>query len=147
MNGGRPTRQWRSSRLHPRRAARAACASAAVALAAIAIGCGSNSGLANIEPTGKATVVLGDGHYTPARVTIEAGERITFFNGSTTANTAETYGVGFFELDREDLARRGQFDVHTVQPGEAESVQLDRPGVYRYGSSLDGGMRGVIEVR
>jgi plastocyanin len=119
---------------------------AALALTPLS-GCGGDTASpADAEPTPKATVVFADDAYVPATVRVAPGSRVTFFNGSATANTAETDGVGFFEFDREKLDRQNLFDIHTLQPGEAESVELDTPGTYRYGSSLDDEMKGVIEV-
>jgi plastocyanin len=114
-----------------------------------ATGCGGGSTAdspANVQASPKATVVLTDGAYRPARVRVEAGSRVTFVNRSTSPNTAETDGVGFFEYDRRKLDRQNRFDLHIFQPGEAESVELDTPGTYRFHSSLDSEMKGVIEV-
>lgn len=122
---------------------------AAAAVAALVLGgCGEGDpdSAANARATPKATVVVTDGAYVPARVHIEAGQRVTFVNRHGEANTAETGGTGLLDYDRTQHARRRQFDVHTLQQGEAESVRLDRPGAYTYYSSLDGDMKGVIEV-
>jgi plastocyanin len=128
-----------------RRAALVAAAAVAVVLLA---GCGGADpdSPANVQPSPKATVVFTDGAYVPARVRVEAGSRVTFVNRSANANTAETDGVGFFELDREALDDRNLFDIHTLRPGEAESIELDTPGRYSFHSSFDSRMKGVIEV-
>lgn len=119
----------------------------AVAAAALS-GCGGadSDSPANVRASPKATVVLTGGAYRPDRVRISVGERVTFVNGSERANTAETDDVGFFELDREDLDRRNEFDVHTLQSGEAESVEFDTAGTYRFHSSLNERMKGTVEV-
>jgi len=114
----------------------------AMALAA----CGGSHSPADAQPSPKATVLFTDDGYQPATIRVPAGSRITFFNRSGSANTAETDGVGFFEFDREKLDRQNLFDIHTLQPGEAESIELDTPGTYRYHSSLDSEMKGTIEV-
>ena len=119
---------------------------AAVAAALALSGCGGANGPAVEEPSPKVTVALTDGAYSPARVRIPVGSRVTFVNRVSTSNTAETYDVGFFEYDRRVLDRENQFDVHTLQRGEAESAEFDTPGIYRYRSSLDSDMRGTIEV-
>ena len=115
------------------------------ALVASLAGCGSESLPADAEPIPKVTVALTDGAYVPSRVRIPVGSRVTFV-GRSGVNTAETDGVGFFEFDRLELDRKNLFDIHTVQTGEAESVEFDTPGIYRYHSSLDSEMEGVVEV-
>jgi plastocyanin len=129
-------------------AVRAWPAIAVVALLALAAlsGCAGQESPADATPSPKITVVLENGAYRPGHVRVEAGSRVTFVSASQTPNTAETDGVGFFEYDREKLDRQNRFDVHTLQRGEAESVELDTPGIYRYHSSLDSEMKGVIEV-
>lgn len=130
-----------------RRAAR--LSSLAVAAATVlAAGCGADTGPgpANLTPPAKATIVLGDDGYRPERLTVPAGTRVTWVNGSETDNTVETEGVGFFEYDRRAMARRGQFDLHILSGAEAESIVFDRPGVYWYGSSLDEQMVGRLTV-
>ena len=110
-------------------------------------GCGdAGEGPANVEPPPKVTVVLGPKAYRPAQIEIRPGTRVTWVNGSREQNTVETRDVGFVEHDREAMAARGQFDLHILSTGEAESIVFGRPGVYRYTSSLDSDMRGVVRV-
>ena len=131
----------------PRRPAPLAAVVAAALALALLPGCGDDAGSpANAEASPKATVTMTDGAYIPARVRIHVGDRVTFINRSDVANTAETDDVGFFEYDRRVHDRDNEFDIHTVQRGEAESVEFDTPGIYRYHSSLDDEMKGVIEV-
>jgi plastocyanin len=113
-------------------------------LAVTAFGCGDDA--TSGEPSPKVTVVLDDGRYHPARVRIRPGSRVTFVNRSPDINTAETDGVGSFEYDRTKLDRQNRFDIHVLRHGEAESVEFDTPGRYEFHSSLDPGMRGVVEV-
>lgn len=130
-------------------AGRPAVAATAAALLVAWSGCGGADGdsSANAEASPKATVVMVDGAYEPRRVRIPVGGRVTFVNRVPNANTAETdNAAGFFESDRQALDRKNLFDIHTVQRGEAESVEFDTPGVYRYHSSLDERMKGAIEV-
>lgn len=116
-------------------------------LAIAAPGCGGDDASAvDAEPTPKVTIVMRESSYSPDKVKIEAGTRVTWVNASRSAHTAETPNAGFYEVDRTKLARRGLFDIHTLQPGEAESIVFDRPGKYGYGSSYSPGMWGVIEV-
>lgn len=127
---------------------RAFGAHAAVAVVAVTIaGCGgAPRGPANEVPPPKVTVVLGAREYRPARIEVPAGTRVTWVNASKEQNTVETADVGFFEYDREAMARRGTFDLHILSSGEAESLVLERPGTYRYTSSLDSEMVGVVRV-
>ncbi|HEX2070751.1 MAG TPA: cupredoxin domain-containing protein [Thermoleophilaceae bacterium] len=110
-------------------------------------GCGgdhSNPAEATAGP--KTTVVVGNGAYRPAHVQVPVGGRVTFVGGSSELNTAETGGVGPFELDSEKLDRQNRFDTHIVQRGEALSVEFDTPGTYKFHSSLNYGMKGTVTV-
>lgn len=120
----------------------------AATLTGVAIGAlGGCASETSRGPAPKATVVLRGDHYAPARTTIEAGQRVTFVNGSGRINTAETDGVGFFDLDRVEHDRRERFDTHLMRPGEAHTFEFDEPGRYEYHSSLHGDMTGLIVVR
>lgn len=101
---------------------------------------------AKVEPTPKATVVIYDDAYHPATVRIKPGSRVTWVHRDSFPVTAETDGVGFFEVDSESLDKRNVFDIHTLQQGEAESVEFDTPGKYEYHSSFDSKVKGVVEV-
>jgi len=135
-------RRWRATA--PARLPGALMLAALVPLA----GCGGSGadGPANVQATPKATVVLTDGAYRPARVRIGVGSRVTFVNRSEVPNTAETGGIDTLEADRAALDRQNRFDLHTFRQGEAESVAFDTPGTYRFHSSLNSRMKGVVEV-
>jgi plastocyanin len=110
-------------------------------------GCGGDDVAAvDAKPSRKVTIVMKDGAYRPDKVRVEAGTRITWVNASQQPATAETPGAGFYEVDRQELAKRRLFDTHTLQPGEAESHVLNRPGEYDYGNSFNTKMWGEIEV-
>jgi plastocyanin len=117
-------------------------------LAAIGLtSCGTDDrGSIAARPTPKTTVVMKDIAYDPPAVRIPVGSRVTWINLDENAHTAETLGAGFFEFDRMKLADKNLFDIHTVQQGEAESVLFDTPGTYRYHSSFDPTMKGIVEV-
>lgn len=121
---------------------------ALLGLAAVMIlGRGGAESPADAVPTKKVTVVIADSGYHPAHVRIEAGSRVTWVNRNMSAVTAETWGVGFFDYDRSAYGVRRRFDIHTVQPGEAESILFKTPGLYRYHSSYnEEGVRGTVEV-
>lgn len=124
---------------------------AALALTvAVGVGCGASSEEA--MPKAKVTIVLTDGAYHPARVEIEAGDRVTFVNSSQRINTAESPGVGDFTsqdglatVSGDEMRRRGRFDTRILDPGEAETVRFDKPGVYPFDSSLSD-MEGTVVV-
>lgn len=123
--------------------ARAIAVLVGAAVTALAAGCGTEPGGADSAP--KITIVIGENRVHPAYTRVPVGTRVTFFNRADAPNTAETDNSGPFELDREAMARRGAFDVHTLYTGEAETVTLTRPGRYEFHSSL-GPPHGVIEV-
>lgn len=117
------------------------------ALVLAASGCGGDKTSAvDIEPIPKVTVVMEDGEYRPAKVRIEPGTRVTWVNAGKDPHTAQTEGAGFFEVNRRKLDEYALFDIHTLQPGEAESIVIERPGIYEYDSSLDAKMTGAVEV-
>lgn len=116
----------------------------AAAVAALGMaGCGAAEDGVELPP--KKVVELRDDGYHPARVQVPVGGRVTWVNVSTGAGTAQTAGVPEFEYDLRKLDRRNQFDTHTLQPGEAQTVSFDTPGEYEYFSSFDP-FSGVIEV-
>jgi plastocyanin len=116
-------------------------------LALAAPGCGGDRvSAADAEPTPKVTIVMKDGDYHPDNLQIDTGMRVTWVNASKDPQTAETPKAGFYEVDRRKLAKRGLFDIHTLQPGEAESLVFNRVGTYEYGSSYDTRMWGRIKV-
>ncbi len=119
---------------------------AALAAVSLAAGCGSSDDWVDDGAPGKTTVVLGDGAYHPVHARLTAGDRITFVNRGSRLNTAETGGAPLFAYDRESLHRRGRFDTHVLDPGEAETIRLSRPGTYDFHSSLDRDMVGTLEV-
>lgn len=119
----------------------------ALAVSLAATGCrGQAPDPPTAPPSPKRTVLIDDGGYQPARVQIRAGGRVTWVNRGQSAQTVETDGVAFFELDREKLDVENRFDLHTLQPGEAESVAFDTPGRYEYHSSFDSEMKGTVVV-
>jgi plastocyanin len=117
----------------------------ALALATLA-GCGGDGGPANATVAPKVTILVERDAYRPSSVRIPVGGRVTFVGSSETANTAETGGVDTLEGDRERLDRQNRFDVHTLQNGEAETVEFDTPGRYDFHSSFNEEMKGVVEV-
>lgn len=139
MLGGTDHR-WRSSRL-------AGLAAGLVTLSLVLSSCGGDENSpVSAEPTPKVTVVATDEGYEPALVKIEPGTRVTWVSTSSNGVTVETPGVGFFDYDRTRHDRLNIFDLHTLNEGEAESVEFDAPGRYVYHSSYDSSKKGVVEV-
>jgi plastocyanin len=125
----------------------AAVAGTVILAASSSAGCSATeNSAATAKPSGKATVVITDGAYVPARVQVALGERVTWVNRDQAPNTVESGGTGFFEFNRDKLDARNLFDLHTFQQGEAESVEFDTAGTYEYGSSFNSDMKGVVEV-
>lgn len=121
---------------------------ASILTAVLAAGCAGDGSPAEgvAKPAPKRTIVLENSTYHPPVVRVRAGSRVTWINGGDTPHTAETDGVGFFDYDRTEHRAQGLFDLHTLQPGEAESVLFTRPGRYDYHSSLDTTMTGTVIV-
>jgi plastocyanin len=84
-----------------------------------------------------AGVDMVDDDYSPAQVTIEAGQSVTFTNAGDRPHTA--------------TADDGSFDTGALDPGSSATVTLNSPGTYRYYCQFHGGpggdgMSGVITV-
>jgi plastocyanin len=134
--------RWRGPRL---RLLGVAAALAALPLLLTSCG-GDEDSPVSAKPTPKVTVVAGEEGYDPALVKIEPGTRVTWVSNSDNGVTVETLGVGFFDFDRTRHDRLNIFDLHTLNAGEAESVEFDTPGRYQYHSSYDSSKKGVVEV-
>lgn len=84
-----------------------------------------------------AGVDLVDDEYSPAQVSIAAGQSVTFTNSGDRPHTA--------------TADDGSFDTGALDPGSSATVTLNAPGTYRYYCQFHGGpggegMSGVITV-
>lgn len=115
-----------------------------LAISAAVGGCGGGEDEA--LPSQKTTVAIYDTGFRPPKVTIPVDSRVTFVNGALNGNTAQSLIVPPVEYDLRVFDRQNKFDTHTLQPGEAQSVEFDTPGRYRYFSSLKPDIRGVVEV-
>lgn len=114
-------------------------------LAAIAVsGCGASDG--GSQPTPKVTVRVDESGYKPQKVKIPVGTRVTWVNVGEGGQTANSVGVPEVLYDRTKLVKRKMFDIHTIQPGEADTVLFTRPGRYVYFSSLDNDNVGLVTV-
>ena len=122
------------------------CTAIAVLLAATALGF-AGCGAADDDPLPpKVTVQMLADSYRPEKVKVPVGGRVTWVNASQEFNTAQSPGVPEFENDLRKLDAQNKFDIHTLQPGEAQSVVFDTPGEYVYFSSFNNEMVGLVEV-
>jgi plastocyanin len=116
-----------------------------MAMAVLVAGCGEAGD--DERPTPKVVVEMRDGSYAPAKVRVPVGGRVTWVNVTEEdAHTAQSPAVPEVLYDLRILDAQNRFDLHTLQPGEAQSAEFDTPGRYRYFSSFDNSMTGVVEV-
>jgi plastocyanin len=80
------------------------------------------------------TVDMEDFDFSPAKVTIQAGGKVTWKNMGQTAHTA--------------TADDGSFDTGTVDPGKlkSEAKSFKSPGTFTYSCTIHPQMHGTIEV-
>jgi plastocyanin len=71
--------------------------------------------------------------YSPASVTINVGDRITWTNSDSVGHTATDTG--------------GAFDTGNIGQGESATVRFTQPGTYRYICTPHPSMTGTIRVR
>jgi plastocyanin len=107
------------------------------------------------EPPGDVTMG-GSQSFTPAEITVAAGETITFVNEGPEVHTVTAYedelpeGAEYFAsggLPSERTARE-QLEDGLIRDGQTFEVTLERPGTYRYFCipHEQQGMRGSITV-
>jgi plastocyanin len=135
---------WRAVAHH---GGRAASALALVVVASGLAACGGGGGLADVEPAPKVTVSVKADAFVPSHLEIVSGTRVTFVISDQRINTAQSFGTGARLTAVDRLQRKGLFDTHLMQPGEAKSVVFYKPRRQRFFSSLGYGMRGTIVVR
>ena len=78
-------------------------------------------------------VKIADFTFSPATLTITAGDRVRWTNSDSVAHTA--------------TATNGSFDTGNIEPGESASVRFTQPGTYRYTCTPHPTMNGTIRVR
>jgi plastocyanin len=83
---------------------------------------------ANLQGAFEVRIV--DERFTPATLTVEVGQTITFVNAD----------------DDEHTATSTDFDTGTLDPGESATVTIDIPGTYTYICQFHADMRGEIIV-
>ena len=92
----------------------------------------SNTRAPSGEPVRSAKVEISDFKFTPAKVTIQAGGKITWLNDGPSAHTAT--------LDD------GSFDSGTLQEGKLKSQSFKQAGTFTYHCSIHPQMTGAVEV-
>lgn len=97
-----------------------------------------------------ATVTMGQMWFTPATVTITAGEQVVWKNTSTMYHNVvnDPAKVGS-TLDVSRPSGTSPFASHLMQPGSGFAWVFDKPGVYHYVCTLHewAGMKGTVIVK
>lgn len=110
----------------PRPRSRSLVAACIVAAAALVVG-------ATIVLAATRTVAIAGFEFSPASITINVGDRVTWTNSDAVGHTATTTS--------------GAFDTGNIAQGESASVRFTQPGTYRYVCTPHPSMTGTIRVR
>ncbi|MFN2388310.1 MAG: plastocyanin/azurin family copper-binding protein [Actinomycetota bacterium] len=113
--------------------------------------------LAGCTPDEGPVVELAAGRrFEPERITIRAGETVTWVGRSEDAHTVTAYrdglpdGAPYFSSGkhRSEAAARDDLASELLTEGETFAVRLDQPGTYRYFCipHEDSGMTGLVVV-
>ncbi len=86
-----------------------------------------------VVKSGHATVQISNFAFSPDRITVKAGTRITWTNHDKTAHTA--------------TAINHSFDTGTIAPKASKTVEFKRPGVYKYHCLFHAFMTGTVVVK
>jgi YVTN family beta-propeller protein len=84
------------------------------------------------QGTGSAGVDIGQFAFTPATMTVKAGQTITFTNGDPVAHTSTSVS--------------GAWESGDIAPGGSYATTLQQPGTYAYRCSIHPFMQGTIVV-
>ncbi|MFZ0039706.1 MAG: cupredoxin domain-containing protein [Solirubrobacteraceae bacterium] len=79
-----------------------------------------------------ASIKISNYDYSPMKLTVRAGTKITVTNHDQTAHTL--------------TARSGGFDSGTINPGQSKTFVVAKPGVYQYYCQFHAFMSGDITV-
>jgi len=80
----------------------------------------------------RSTVTISGYAYTPARLSVAPGTRITFINHDQTPHTATSTHSGF--------------DTGSIRPGRSATITITKPGRYTYYCQFHAFMHGTITV-
>ncbi len=83
---------------------------------------------------GANAIAIKNFSFTPAKLTVTPGTKITFSNGDSTEHTATADGSG-------------GFDTGTLAHGRSDPVVFSKPGVYSYHCAFHAFMTGSITVQ
>jgi plastocyanin len=100
-------------------------------LATLAVRQSDASGRATATASGAKSVSIVNFAFKPGTVKVKRGGRVTFTNTANTAHTA---------------THAGAFDTNRIQPGESETVKLERRGTFVYHCKIHSFMKGKIVV-
>jgi plastocyanin len=100
-------------------------------LATLAVRQSDASGRATATASGAKSVSIVNFAFKPGTVKVKRGGRVTFANTANTAHTA---------------TKAGSFDTKRIQPGESETVKLERRGTFVYHCKIHPFMKGKIVV-
>jgi plastocyanin len=96
-------------------------------LATLAVRQSDASGRA--RASGAKSVSIVNFAFKPGTVKVKRGNRVTFTNTANTAHTA---------------TKAGSFDTKRIQPGESETIRLERRGTFTYHCKIHPFMKGKI---
>jgi len=110
----------------------------------LAAGCGGAEAATEGVRSGEVTITMKNMKFTPAKVTVRQGTKVTFVNQDVLIHDAMQVSVQEF-----GKAEPG-FDTKEVMPGKSFTVTLDKPGVYpilcSQAAHFTAGMIGTITV-
>ena len=82
--------------------------------------------------SGHVTVAITNYAFSPAKLTVKAGTRVTWTDHDDTAHTA--------------TADHGGFGTGTINPGHSDTVRLTKPGTYAYHCLFHAFMTATVTV-
>jgi plastocyanin len=100
-------------------------------LATLAVRQSDASGQPTATASGAKSVSIVNFAFKPGTTKVKRGGRVTFTNTANTAHTATHAGV---------------FDTKRIQPGESETIKLERRGTFVYHCKIHPFMKGKIVV-
>ncbi|HWI51153.1 MAG TPA: plastocyanin/azurin family copper-binding protein [Symbiobacteriaceae bacterium] len=116
----------------------------ALLILGLAAGCGGEEAATAGVRSGEVTITMKNMKFTPAKVTVRQGTKVTFVNQDVLIHDAMQVSVQEF-----GKAEPG-FDTGEVGPGKSFTVTFDKPGVYpilcSQAAHFTAGMIGTITV-
>lgn len=106
---------------------------AAVAVGLALLGNGSQSTMAQAPGPATHTVVIEGLQFSPATLTVEVGDKVTWINRDPFPHTA--------------TADQRRFDSHAIEAGRSWTFTPKKAGVFAYGCTFHPTMRGTLSVK